>query len=160
MSITTEPKLQLPRKNGILPTPQQPSASRKQVSTTAPKDSVHFGAKGTQSTQTGEHDGFEEQPKLSVTQRILNAPVIKNIRAGIKGAYKGAFDGRWGLDLGLSIGTFIMTLPFALLIPGSHFLIIPGVIAARRSLNAAKGLITGIANPDKILNPEKEPEEV
>jgi hypothetical protein len=154
--------LQLPRVNGIPPKAQPPVHTPALKPAATPKDSVHFGASSASSHTEDLHDVPEvnESPKLNALQRLLhNTPVVKNLYAGIKGGLKGTFEGPWHKYFGGAALFFLVTSPLALFIPGSHFILLPAYVATRRAIRGISQAITGLTNPDKILNPQKEAEE-
>jgi len=111
-------------------------------------DSVHFGGQADHSTQTPEP--FHNTPQASGLR------LWDRTKASLTGLTRGLLKDKWGRDLMISLGIFLFTLPLAYVLPGSHFILIPGYIALRRSLRAISGFSKGLMHPDKILKPAAE----
>ena len=145
----SDPRLAAPKKSGLPQSTQQAAAQRKPVKPTA--DSVRFGSYNPSPplvSSTAEKESF-----------LHTTPGVKHVYAGLKGVWNGIRSkGQFGSDVGKTALVFLFTLPFALLIPGSHFLILPAYFGAVRAYRGLKGLVTGITNPDKILKPQESPE--
>lgn len=109
-------------------------------------DTIQFGGKKGKK-EIHEHDEDNHKHGLRLWDRT---------KASTIGALKGLFVKGWGWDIGISLGIFALTLPLALLIPGSHFVLIPGYIGLARAIRGTSGLLKGLVSPDKILKPDKD----
>lgn len=127
-------------------TQPQPKVAPPHFGAVTASDSIHFGTKKDKKT-TQEHDGDEQKGGLRLWDRT---------KASLKGAFNGLLVKGWHWDIGTSLGIFFLTLPLALLIPGSHFVLIPGYIGLARGIRGVSGLSKGLFSPDKILHPEGE----
>lgn len=118
------------------------------VKHTTSKDSVCFGANQTDgpASTPAEESGF--------TKFLHNTPGVRTIYAGLKGLVQGAFEGPWNKYLGRGAGWLGALLPFALIIPGPHWVILPGYVLVKRAIAGLRQMITGFKDPDKILKPQ------
>lgn len=122
-----------------------PKVSTPRFGAVTASDSIHFaGKKDKKAAQ--EHDADDQKGGLRLWDRT---------KASLKGGFNGLLVKKWGWDIGISMGIFALTLPLALLIPGSHFVLIPGYIALARSVRGISGFAKGLCSPDKILHPNE-----
>jgi hypothetical protein len=135
--------------SGLYQTASAPSALHKSA-----KPDVFFGASKTSATPSPATPPAEES---RVAQFFNNTPVVKNIWAGLKGGFQGTFETPVSKYFGGAAILFGLTLPFALILPGSHFILLPGYVLGRRVLHGLQQMWTGFTDPDKILKPQASP---
>lgn len=126
----------------------QRTSSATSLKSIAPKDSVHFGANQTDGPST-----TPVEPEGS-GNFLHDTPVVKNIYAGLKGLVQGTFEGPWNKHFQRAAGWFGALLPFAIWIPGPHYVLLPGYVLVKRAIEGLRRMITGFREPDKILKPQ------
>lgn len=118
--------------------------------------SPHFGAvSASDSTHFGASAHHMDEDTDTRSHAKSGARVWDRTKASLAGLTRGLLKDKWGRDIMVSLGIFLFTLPLAFIIPGSHFVLIPGYIALRRSLRGISGFTKGLISPDKILKPAK-----
>jgi Flp pilus assembly protein TadB len=108
------------------------------------EDSTHFSSNPPES-----QNWLKEQ-----WEKAKETKGLKNAIAGTQEGVKRLYQGHWKRDLAASTALFFMTIPLALLIPGSHFVLVPGYIAGARAWHSARGFMHGLKHPDDVLKPK------
>jgi hypothetical protein len=106
-------------------------------------DSLHFG--------NGDDPTTSDK---SLWEKAKDTAGLKHMIAGTQEGVRRLYRSHWKRDIAASAGLFLFTLPLALVIPGSHFVLIPGYIAAARAWHGTRGFLHGLRHPDDVLKPK------